>query len=101
MKTPRAVEALRIALGLGTGTNPLTIVLQDQAPLLLANETDDLEDAEILEKHRPVFKELGISFLVPPGAAARFDLNPDFNVREVPDTEAAAVISHADRVLVF
>jgi len=36
----RAVEALRIALGLGTGDNPLTVILLDNAPLLLAEDTD-------------------------------------------------------------
>jgi len=59
-KTHRAVEALRIALGLGTGDNPLTVVLLDQAPLLLVEDQDDLVDGEILEKYLPSLKQLQI-----------------------------------------
>jgi hypothetical protein len=36
-KSGRAVEALRIALGLGSGENPMTVVLPNQAPLLSLN----------------------------------------------------------------
>ena len=39
-KSGRAVEALRIALGLGAGENPLTVVLLNQAPLLLSARAD-------------------------------------------------------------
>jgi hypothetical protein len=37
MRSGRAVEALRIALGLGSGENPMTVVLLNQAPLLSLN----------------------------------------------------------------
>jgi sulfur relay (sulfurtransferase) DsrF/TusC family protein len=100
-KTPRAVEALRIALGLGTGENPLTVVLLNDAPLLLSEETDDIEDGEILEKHGPVFKELKTPFVIPQGARGRFILDQDFQVREAPETEIATLMVSADRVLVF
>ncbi len=100
-KTPRAVEALRIALGLATGENPLTVVLLNEAPLLLSEETDDIVDGEILEKHGPVFKELKTPFVLPQGTRTRVELDPDFQVREASGEEIATLMASADRVLVF
>ncbi|MGH7230760.1 MAG: DsrE family protein [Nitrospiraceae bacterium] len=101
VKTPRAVEALRIALGLSTGENPLTVVLLNNAPLLLGEDTDDLVDGEILEKHLPVFKELKTPFVVPHGTMRSFSLDPEFDIREASADDMASLISKADRVLVF
>ncbi len=100
-KTHRAVEALRIALGLGTGDNPLTVVLLEQAPLLLAEAQDDLVDGEILEKYLPSLKQLQIPFLVPSGARSRFNLDPDFKAHEATAPEIESLISASDRVLAF
>jgi hypothetical protein len=100
-KSGRAVEALRIALGLGTGDNPLTVVLLDHAPLLLSEDPDDVIDAEILEKHLPVFKEFHIPFVVPSGARARFSIDPGFTVQEGAEPDIVALISRADRVVAF
>lgn len=97
----RAVEALRIALGLGTGDNPLTVILLDNAPLLLAEDTDDVVDVEILEKHLPVFKELKMPFVLKHNSRTRFSLDSEFEIRETSDTEITASIAAADRVLAF
>lgn len=101
LNTHRAVEALRIALGLSTGENPLTVVLYDQAPLLLVEDIDDIVDADILEKHLPVFKELRTPFVVQAGAQGRFALDPGFNIREASEQEIASLITTAERALVF
>jgi len=82
LNTHRAVEALRIALGLGTGGNPLSIVLLGEAPLLLTDDTDNVVDAEILEKYLPSFKQLETPFLLPMGSRSRFQFDPDFHVQE-------------------
>lgn len=100
-KTHRAVEALRIALGLGVGDNPLTVVLLDNAPSLLAEGQDDVIDAEILEKYLPSLKQLQIPFVVPLGARAQFDLDPDFKILEATPPEIESLVSASDRVLVF
>lgn len=97
----RAVEALRIALGLGTGDNPLTVILLDNAPLLLAEDTDDVVDVEILEKHLPVFKELKMPFVLQHNSRTRFSLDSEFEIRETSDKEITASIAAADRVLAF
>src|ERR1043166_4221643 len=92
-KTHRAVEALRIALGLSTGENPLTVVLLDQASLLLSDELDDVVDLDILEKYLPSLKQLQISFVVPDGTRARIGLDSEFQVREAPPSEIARMIA--------
>lgn len=101
-KTHRAVEALRIALGLSTGENPLKVVLLGEAPLLLAEDVgDDIVDGEILEKYLPSFKHLDIPFIVPSGTGARFEVDPDFSVTESSMVDIHAAIISTDRVLVF
>jgi DsrE/DsrF/DsrH-like protein len=100
-KTHRAVEGLRIALGLSTGNNPLTVVLLGQAPLLLTEDLEDIVDAEILEKHLPALKELQVPFLVTTGASGRFEMDPGFRLQEVPLQDVSSIIARADRVLVF
>ena len=100
-KSHRAAEALRIALGLATGPNPLTVLLLDEAPLLLGEDIDDLISADILEKHLPVLKELEISFVVPESTRSRYRLDPGFRIREVPSAGIAALIVQSDRLLAF
>jgi hypothetical protein len=100
-KSGRAVEALRIALGLGSGENPMTVVLLNQAPLLLSEDTDDIVDVDILEKHLPVFKELNIPFLLEQDSRSRFSLDTEFEMREAAESDIATTIVTADRVLVF
>ena len=100
-KTHRAVEALRIALGLSTGPNPLTVVLLDEAPVVLTDDIDNLVDVELLEKHTPVLKELAIPFIVPESTHSRFRLNPEFKVREASLDDIARLIARSDRVLAF
>ena len=100
-KTHRAVEALRIALGLSTGDNPLTVVLLDRAPLLLTQEIDDVLDVDILEKYLPSLKQVEISFVVPTGAGTQFRFDSGFKIREAAPTEIAQLIASSDRVLSF
>lgn len=100
-KTHRAVEALRIALGLGTSENPLSVVLLGQAPLLISQAPEDIVDGEVLEKYLPSVKHLKIPFVVPVGTGVRFDLDPEFEVTERSEEAIRAVIASSDRVLVF
>jgi sulfur relay (sulfurtransferase) DsrF/TusC family protein len=100
-KTHRPVEALRIALGLSTGENPLTVILLEEAPLLLTEDLDDVVDVEILEKYLPSLKQLEIPFVIQEGDRTRFSLDPDFAVREVSAQGIAELVASADRVLSF
>ena len=100
-KSHRPVEGLRIALGLSTGPNPLTVVVMGKARLLLTDEISDVIDSEILEKHLPVLQELEIKILLPTGSQTEFSIDPDFSIAETSTSEIASLVSQANRVLVF
>ncbi len=101
LKTHRPVEALRIALGLAAGDNPVTVILLDRAPLLLTEDTSELLDTEILEKYLPSLKQLKIPFIVPVGARAEFPFDAGFDIRESSSRDIEALVSSSDRVLAF
>ena len=103
LKSHRAVEALRIALGLGSnneGQN-LNIILSDRAPYLLAEDTSGIVDGEILEKHLPVFVEWGTIFIITPTAEAPARWHPDVLIKRAGPGEIEDAFQVADRVLVF
>ncbi len=99
--THRASEALRIALGLSTGPNPLSIILLDNARHLISKDAYDLPDGEILEKHLPVIKNLEIPILIPIDSRKNFSLDEDFTIQESSPSKIASLIAQADRVLTF
>jgi len=100
-KTHRAVEALRIALGLSTGENPMTVVLLGQTPLLISKDPEDIMDGEILEKYLPSFKSLEIPFAVLFGTTSQFSLDPEFKVSELSEEAIQSMVAGADRTLIF
>lgn len=100
-KSHRAVEALRIALGLSAGEHPVTVVLLDRAAGLLGQERDETVDGDILEKHFPVLKDLAIPFVIEKGASARFGVDPQLKVTEDSPESISALLRSADRTLVF
>jgi hypothetical protein len=103
MKDHRAVEALRIALGLGSHNEgvDVSIILSGRAPFLLTEDTSDIVDGEILEKHLPVFIEWGTSFSI----AADAEVPPLYiqGCRTAPISlsDIATTLELADRVLAF
>ena len=99
--THRASEAMRIALGLSTGPNPIKIILLENARQLISDEAYDLPDGEILEKHLPVIKNLELPIVVPIGSKTAFLLDQEFNIQESSSSQIATLISQADRVLTF
>ena len=101
METHRSVEGLRIALGLSTGAAAVTIVLLGKARLLLTEEAGDVVDAEILEKHLPVVRDLGLDLVVPEGTAHEFSLNGDCAAREMSKPDLAVLLFRASYSLVF
>jgi len=99
-KTHRAVEALRIALGLASGSHMTTVVLLGEAAHLLANETDDILDVEILEKYLPAVEHLEIPFILEdrPDLVAVRD---EFSIRRETDEAINSFLKSLDCVLVF
>lgn len=100
-KSHRASEAIRIALGLSTGPNPLSIILLDNARQLVSDEAYDLPDGEILEKHMPVIKNLEIPIFLPKGSKDSFPIDQEFTIQESSSAQIASLLEQADRVLTF
>jgi hypothetical protein len=103
LKSPRAVEALRIALGLGSHNEgrDLRIILSGRAPYLLAEDTTHVMDAEILEHHLPVFIEWGTAFHIAPDAEIPPKWLSDCTITPATSQDIASALRTADRVLVF
>jgi predicted peroxiredoxin len=99
----RANEAMRIALGVVAGENPVHVVLSGPAVHLLDEDTDDLVDGDDIAKFRAALKKLGIPFHVD---AAALPSTPGWNaeghpVVAVSAAEIAAFVAQASRFLVF
>lgn len=103
MKSHRAVEALRIALGMGSHNEgkDVGIILSGRAPFLLSDDTSDIVDGEILEKHLPVFIEWGTVFSI----ATDADVPPRYAqgciTKPITPRDVATALETADRVLIF
>ncbi len=97
----RAAEALRIALGLSTGPNPISIILLNNARQLITEDAYDLPDGEVLEKHLPVIKNLEIPIILPTGSRNSLAIDDEFTIQESSSSQIATCLEHADRVLAF
>ena len=101
--THRANEAMRIALGVVAGENPVRIVLCGPAVHLLDEDTDDLVDGDDIAKFRAALKKLGIPFHV---EATSLPSEPGWNTEGHPlvpvsSGEIAALVPQAKRFMVF
>ena len=96
----RPVEALRIALGLCAGDHDTTVILLGPASRLLMEDTEEIVDAEILEKYLPSFKHLAVPFIVEPGSTMN-TWSDDFSVTTRTTDEIRQFIRSADRSLIF
>ncbi len=98
--TARPVEALRIALGLCAGDHDTTVILLGPASRLLMEDTEEIVDAEILEKYLPSFKHLAVPFIIEPGSTMN-TWSDDFSVTTRTTDEIRQFIRSADRSLIF
>jgi len=101
MTTGRPVEGLRIALGLSTGSSPLTIILLGKALTLLTDDVVDVVDAEILEKYLPTIQDLEIPIVIPKGSSKEYSIDPGFTVQEASFSEINSHLLEAHRVMVL
>jgi sulfur relay (sulfurtransferase) DsrF/TusC family protein len=98
--TARPVEALRIALGLCAGDHNTTVVLLGPASRLLMEDTEEIVNADVLEKYLPSFKHLAVPFIVEPGTSMS-TWSDDFFVTIRASDEIRQLVRSADRSLVF
>jgi len=103
MNSHRAVEALRIALGLGSHNEgmDLSIILSGRAPFLLSDDTSDIIDGDILEKHFPVFVEWGTVFSLMTDAEFPSSYVHGCLTQPILPQDTATTLEAADRVLIF
>ena len=101
MTSGRPVEGLRIALGLSTGSNPLSIILLGKARALLTEDAFDVVDADILEKYVPAIQDLKIPLLIPRGSSEEYSIDSAFTVEEVSFPKMQSYLCDAYRVLIL
>src|SRR5262249_12162134 len=99
----RANEAIRIALGVGAGQNPVQVRFGGPPVHPPGEDTDDLVDGDDIAKFRAALKKLGIPFHV---EATTLPSTPDWNVEGHPvvpvsAAEIAAFVARASRFLIF
>ncbi len=102
LESHRPVEGLRIALGLISGEHRVTLVLMNESPLLLAEDTDDLVDGDILKKYLPTLKELGQRFYIEENALEKAGLKKaDDFIEAVSEEKIHRLIAQASRSLII
>lgn len=102
LESHRPVEAIRIALGMVSGDHSVVIVLMNEAPLLLANDTEDLVDGDILQKYLPNFKEMGQTFLVEESSWKNNTVDrSDYKIQTVSLEKIADLFQQAGRFFIF
>lgn len=102
LKTHRAGEGIRIALGLAAGDHEVEVILADQAPLLLAPDIDDFIDGEMTEKFLLSLKEFIPVFYIEKESGKGIDLSEsDYPIELLSKDRIAAKIAAADRFAAF
>jgi hypothetical protein len=99
-KSHRPVEALRIALGLVSGSHKTTVILLGEAVRLLSEERDDIVDVDILETYLPSIEDLEIPFVLP-STIDRSIIREEFRTRYESDETISSFLQSVDRTLVF
>ncbi|MGQ0694874.1 MAG: hypothetical protein ACT4OL_04780 [Nitrospiraceae bacterium] len=99
-KTHRPVEALRIALGLVSGSHKTTVILLGEAVRLLSEERDDIVDVDILETYLPSIEDLEVPFILP-STTRRSTVREGFRTRFETDETISSFLQSIDRTLVF
>jgi hypothetical protein len=99
---PRVAEAVRMAAGLGTGTNSVKVILTGQALALLDPDADDLADMEVIERFMPFLQEWDIPFYAKRSELGKgVPLRPGFQVQPLDEDELAEVMASGHSFFVF
>ena len=99
-KTHRPVEALRIALGLLSGSHNTTVILLGEAVRLLWEERDDIVDVDIFETYLPSIVDLEVPFILP-STTQRSTIREEFRTQYETDESISSFLQSMDRTLVF
>ncbi|MBI3607312.1 MAG: DsrE family protein [Nitrospirae bacterium] len=103
MKSARPGEAIRMALGLGSGTHTVSVVLRGPAVALLFPEAEESACADEVEKYLPSLAEaLDPGFYVERSALQGRDPgDSEFRIVPVEPPDIAKLVARADRFVIF
>lgn len=103
MTSARPGEAIRIALGLGSGTHTVSVVLRGPAAGLLFPEAEDSACAEEVDTYLPSLAEtLDPGFYVERSALkGRDPSDSDYRIVPIDPPDIAKLVGEADRFVVF
>ena len=100
--SPRGVEGVRMALGLGSGLNRVDIILMGLAPYLLTEEREKIVDYDTLEKYISNFEDADQPFFV---EETFLKEHPEFDTiypyEPVSTKKIAEKMADGDRFLIF
>jgi hypothetical protein len=100
-KSGLTAEALRMAMGLGTGSRTVQVVLMGPAARVLTPDVDELVDGEAMENHLDVFADFGTAVFVG-GGGEDYDRSDAPVEAEPVDAETLArMVAEAHQVMVF
>lgn len=100
--SPRAVEGVRIALGLASGEHAVEVILTGRAPLLLTPDTDTFVDGEMAEKFLSTLQEFIPTFYIDQESAKEVDLSEsDYKTVPLSKKEIAEKIAAAQCFALF
>ena len=101
-KSGLTAEALRMAMGLGTGNRKLEIALMGPAAQVLTEDVDELVDGEMIETNLDVLADWDLPFHVDRRATERYDLeDAPVDVVAVDGPDLAGMMTRARHVMVF
>ena len=98
--TARPVEALRIALGLCAGDHETTVILLGRASHMLAEDTEEIIDVDVLEKYLPSFQHLAVPFVIEAGTSIGV-CSGDYSITPKTMDEIRQFVRSVDRSLIF
>jgi hypothetical protein len=103
MTSARPGEAIRIALGLGSGTHTVSVILRGAAAGLLFPEAEDSACAEEVATYLPALGEaLEPGFYVERAALkGRDPADSDYRIVPVDPPDIAKLLAQADRLVMF
>jgi len=100
--SPKGVEAIRMALGLGSGVNLVDIILMGNAPFLLSEEREKLVDYETLEKYISNFEDTDKPFYVDESFLLKHpDFKTPYKFESVSRGDIAKILEAGKKFLIF
>jgi hypothetical protein len=100
-RSHRPAEALRVAVGLRMGDDPVEILLLGPGARVLADDPSDFLDADVLEQNREALARAGQLFRVAEEALTGHPPSPAFHVEPMTDEGRAALLAASGRHILF